>query len=483
MTANQSSAAAYVRVAPGARYFQTETGEPFLLIGHNDALPWPNLSLLRCAATPDAAAAVDAHLRMLAAHGVTVLRVMLEDNADAQHDWLWEDPVGYPLAGAVQIWDDLIALCERHGLRLFVSFWDTFHLCQHWDRHPYGRVGSGFDGPASFCTSPTARAAQRERIRFFVDRWGGSPAIFAYDLFNEINAYWGGTPDDQAQWVGEMADFVRERERVRWGKCHLLTASLFGGTPGDAYARSILCHPKLDFASTHVYASGRIDNPANTIDCALAMRDAVRYAFENMPCARPYTDSEHGPIHLFLDLKRQMSVALDNRYYHNMSWAHLATGGAGGAMRWPFRDPHVLTRGMHDTQRAMARFLSALDWLTFAPHPIDHRLQVIAWPDSADAPATIAIPVVPFGCADGRQALIWLLRDLRRVRAKVTLPPAQLLLPAGALSPGNYSTTFWDTAQGEPTGTYDMAIKEGSTILIPLPPLGPDLALTIRPVV
>ena len=42
-----------------------------------------------------------------------------------------------------------------------------------------------------------------------------------------------------------------------------------------------------------------------------------------------------------------------------MSWAHLASGGAGGGMRWPNRHPHVLTSGMPPAA-ATCRIISAV---------------------------------------------------------------------------------------------------------------------------
>src|SRR5439155_22162405 len=65
----------WVRLGPGRRYFETEDGAPFLIIGQNDALTWPELEgLLGRRDVP----AVDRHLAWLKDHGVTTLRVMLE---------------------------------------------------------------------------------------------------------------------------------------------------------------------------------------------------------------------------------------------------------------------------------------------------------------------------------------------------------------------------------------------------------------------
>jgi mannan endo-1,4-beta-mannosidase len=61
--------------------------------------------------------------------------------------------------------------------------------------------------------------------------------------------------------------------------------------------------------------------------------------------ARPYTDTEHGPIHAFNDHRTSLPEAFDDEYERHLMWAHLATGGAGSGMRWPARRPHLLSAG------------------------------------------------------------------------------------------------------------------------------------------
>src|SRR4051812_44304808 len=65
----------WIRLAPSRRYFEAEDGAPFLVIGQNDALTWPELEGLLGRRD---VASVDRHLAWLRAHGVTTLRVMLE---------------------------------------------------------------------------------------------------------------------------------------------------------------------------------------------------------------------------------------------------------------------------------------------------------------------------------------------------------------------------------------------------------------------
>ena len=117
-------------------YFETEEGEPFLVIGQNDALTWPELEGLLDRRD---LAAVDRHLAWLRRSGVTTLRVMLEYVGDGLYLECRPgefDPI------VVQAIDDLVALCSRHGLRLLLTPFDTFFTWVMWETHPYN-VGRG----------------------------------------------------------------------------------------------------------------------------------------------------------------------------------------------------------------------------------------------------------------------------------------------------------------------------------------------------
>ncbi len=467
----------YVQVAPGGRYFMREDGAPFLVVGHNDAMPWVTLHHMH---REQDIGTVEAYIKMLVEHGVTVIRIMLE--YCQEQDWFFEDEQGRPIPEAVLYWDDLIGLCERHGLRLLVQFWDTFFMSRRWKHHPYDAPDSGFDGPGSFCTSPSAIEAEKRRIKFFIDRWGNSPAVFAYDLLNEIHPYWGGTPEDQFRWLTEMARFTRQCELDRWGKRHLLTVSLFGAKPEGGYGDLIWRHPELDFATTHVYEFGLVDNPDNTVDCALVMRDAVRYAYSEITGIRPYTDSESGPIHLFMDLEQQLEEPFEVEYYHNMTWAHLASGGAGSGMRWPFRDPHCLSPAMNAVQRGMSRFIEGcgLDWLHFSPQPLNEGVCVVAH-DAPDTSASVSLPILPFGCSDGRQAVVWLLRDVR-AGAGADKVPSDLILPG--MQPGHYDVEFWETYGGDKIEDASVVVAvtaaDGGDMRLVLPEFERDVAIAVR---
>src|SRR3954452_2460064 len=93
----------WVGLAPGRRYFELEDGAPFLIIGQNDALTWPDLEGLLGRRD---LASVDRHLAWLRAHGVTTLRVMLEYVGDGLY--LEQRPGEFDPV-TVQAIDDLVA--------------------------------------------------------------------------------------------------------------------------------------------------------------------------------------------------------------------------------------------------------------------------------------------------------------------------------------------------------------------------------------
>ena len=122
----------WIKVAEDAPYFVTETGVAWTPIGQNDGIGWVDLEgLFRGRDRP----AVEAYLGSLRDSGVTCLRLMLE-HAQVRHRYL-EKPVGRFVPNMVALWDDLFALCERAGLRILLTPFDTFWGWLHWKHHPY----------------------------------------------------------------------------------------------------------------------------------------------------------------------------------------------------------------------------------------------------------------------------------------------------------------------------------------------------------
>lgn len=460
----------WIQVAPDAPYFITDTGESWIPIGQNDAINWPEFAGLFRRKNM---AAVEEHLVWLVAHGVTCLRFMLE-YCQTENRYI-ERPAGNFQPNMVRLWDDLFALCEKHGLRILLTPYDTFWMWSRWKHHPYNKQNGGpCVRRSQWLLCPGTLEAIKQRLTFAAERWGGSGALFAWDLWNEIHpSHAGKSTHVFHDFVREISCHLREVETRRYGRAHLQTVSLFGPVLDDhpAVADVIFRHPMLDFATTHFYDAKTINHPKNTIDSAIRTGALVREALAHLHQPKPFFDSEHGPIHAFKDLKRTLPVPFDDEYFRHIQWAHLASGGAGGGMRWPNRCPHTLTPGMRGAQRSLADFTSLIDWSRFRRRNLNHEIQL----------STAAF--AGFACGDAEQALVWLLRQDKRGKDKLLLKTAEPLsvqLQVPGLEAGTYRVHLWDTLSGHQVGQLHEQVDPSGLLTVQLPSLVTDIALAVR---
>ena len=446
----------------------TEAGEAWTPVGQNDAVNWPELNgLYRRRDLPG----VLRHLRWLRDHGVTVLRLMLEYT---QNDGRYfEQPFGTWNRNMVALWDDLFALCEQAGLRILLTPNDTFFTWLRWHKHPWNTANGGpVPSRTMLLTHPEARAAIKARLAFVTERWGGSGALFAWDLYNEMHPSQGeeNAPACFNDFIDDVGPWLRALETRLHGRAHLQCVSVFG--PELEWkpwiVDPIFRNRHLDFASSHFYEEGTIDDPRDTVAAALAMAKLTVEALGHIGDGRPFVESEHGPIHTFKDKKRTLPAPFDDEYFRHMQWAHLASGGAGGGMRWPNRKPHTLTPGMRVAQRGLSAFLPLIDWLTFAREPLNGRLRM-AEED-----------VAAFGCGDRSQAVVWLLRRGPFGKdGRLAASPAPATVSVPGLTAGHCDAVAFDTATGTVRHRWTIP-HAGGRMQVQTPPFAGDVALALR---
>lgn len=488
----------WVMRAPDAPYFVLDTGEAWHPIGANESVTWPELAGLFRRRDPDA---VERHLRWLRASGVTVLRLMLE-YCQGEHRYI-ERPAGRFVPAMVRLWDDLFAMCARVGMRILLTPFDTFFHWRRWRHHPYNvRNGGPCASRAQLLTCPDTREHVKQRLAFATTRWGGTGVLFAWDLWNELHpAQAGGDLNAMRDFVSDVSASLRATEIALHGRAHLQTVSVFGPALRErpVLRDLVFRDPALDFATIHLYAEETIDRPRDTIAPAVATGALVRESLAEIRDGRPFLDSEHGPIHVFKDHHRTLPAEFDDEYFRHMQWAHIASGGAGGGMRWPNRHPHVLTGGMREAQRAMYDFLPLIDWMRFARRPFDDVAVVVRDMDSgiplrhavatqpadpAEAPIVdlAGAEVAVFGCGDEAQALIYLLRADRRARDGRVVRDGDVrcvTIDVPGLGRGAYVVTLFDTVRGEPI--EERRVKQGGeTLRIAGVPLVADVAIAVR---
>jgi hypothetical protein len=451
----------YITVAQNRRYFQDEAGQGFIVIGQNDAITWPGLVELLKKRSPQTA---EDYILDLRAHGINVSRIMMEY---AQFDYgLIENPVGVFNQPVIDFWDTFIALAEKHGLYLLLTPYDTFWQVLNWKKYPYNAANGGpCKQMRDWLTSPEVIAEHKARWQFMLERWGGSPTIFAWDIMNEIELYWGCTPQEIEAYITEMAQFVRDTEQKLWGRAHLLTCSAAAPVPAGKLGNVIYNHPLLDFATTHLYGGLGTREPVDTIECAVEMMDGVKMSIQSIYDTRPYLDTESGPIDVWIKNRK-----FDREYHHNMSWAHLASGGASTGMRWPYTRPHHILPEMRDNLLGVARLAATIDWATFNSRNVSENVRL-------SKPGFIKA-----GCADGKTALVWLLVD-KRVRKSAALSGIDVRLHH-VVQDGEYQVELWETYEGCVIARFDATVADGK-LSFTLPAMDStvrDLAIVVRQV-
>lgn len=450
----------YISVAPDGRYFVDEQGQGFLVIGENDGVPWAGLGTLLNRISPEA---TEAYIRDLREHGVTVSRIMIE-YSEQPHTYL-ENPVGTFSESMVQFWDDFIPLAEEHDLYLLLTPYDTFWQAKNWGRYPYNAaLGGPCQDMRDWLTTPDCIAAQKNRWHFIIERWGGSPNIFAWDIMNEIDIWWNASAAEIDAYVTDMAAYIRQLETEMWGRSHMITVSSAAPVPTGPLGSVLYRSPSLDFANTHLYIGNEIRAPDDPVGAGSIMAGGVVQSLAEIRDNRPYFDSESGPIEDWIE-----SSSFDQEYHHNMSWGHLAAGGAGSGMRWPYTTPHWILPELRDNLLGLARFTSTIDWAHFASRSIVSDLSISHR------------NIIKAASSDGQTAIIWLLLDTRREPA-LSFEGVSVTVD-DVLADGAYQIEFWETYHGDILTAIEETVQDGA-LSFDLPqfdaPLK-DVAILIRP--
>jgi Domain of unknown function (DUF5060)/Cellulase (glycosyl hydrolase family 5) len=169
-------------------------------------------------------------------------------NLDWANEHQTQPKLGYLMLPVAKLWDQIVQAADANGV--------YFHMVlQHhgeystgadpnWQLNPWNKANGGWlDKPEQFFTDPKAIALTKSKFRYIIARWGYSPSIMAWELFNEVENTdaFKNDLDAVAAWHVEMASFIRGQDPYH----HLITTS------------SQISEPKLwtamDYYEAHVY--------------------------------------------------------------------------------------------------------------------------------------------------------------------------------------------------------------------------------------
>ncbi len=267
-----------------------------------------------------------------------------------------------------QSWDELLASAEQN--HVYVQLVLQHHgqystrTNPNWPENPWNAANPGgfLKSPEDFFTSVEARRLTKAKYRYIVARWGWSPAIFAWELFNEV--HWVdamATAEGEAKvgaWHTEMAAWLRSVD----GYHHLVTTSTENlQSP---------CYAAMDFYQPHLY-------PADLI---LAARQV---ALPHGVADRPVFYGEEGDDHLAVSEEVKKSGAA----IVPAAWAGLF--GVARLPAQPWLGADILRQNRVRELGALARFIAGSDF----------GAQRDLTPFSAVVTSDACVPFELIGCA------------------------------------------------------------------------------------
>jgi hypothetical protein len=251
-------------------------------------------------------------------------------------------PGGIDLEAAKR-WDAIVQAAEKNDIYFQMTlqhhgqyasksgYKNSSNVDPNWESNPYSEKNGGFlRSPDEFFTNPQARALTKRKLYYILARWGYSPNIMAFELFNEVentDAAKGRLFDDIAMWHKEMTLFLRQFDNYR----HLVTTSAALGMPLD----NPVWQP-VDYIQTHLYPPDIVTALSNP-----ALLDAKKLD-------KPDFIGEFGPSGL---------NDADGVQLHNGLWTSLMRSAAGAAQYWSWDE--VEKHDLYSHFKAANGFLTA----------------------------------------------------------------------------------------------------------------------------
>lgn len=239
----------------------------------------------------------------------------------------WGQKNGQLSLDVARRWDAIVAAAEKHGVyfQMVLQHHGPYssNVNSNWPENPWNTRNGGFLAtPEEFFTSPKAIALTKLKFRYILARYGHSPAVLAWELFNEVE-WCDGTrknPTSVAAWHKDMAAFLRQHDTHK----HLVTSSSDRKIPG--------LYDAMDFVQPHLYAP-----------------DPIAAALSVKATDKPLFFGEVGPA-------GDLSPAT-GAWLHDCLWASLMSDTSGAAQYWTW--DHVEARNLYSHFASAAAFVKA----------------------------------------------------------------------------------------------------------------------------
>jgi hypothetical protein len=233
-------------------------------------------------------------------------------------------------------WDRLLAAAEESGVyvQIVLQHHGQFTTVNNsnWAENPWNAANPGgfLKSPEDFFTDANARVITLIKYRYIIARWGWSPAVMAWELFNEVHwtdAFRHGHEADVARWHNAMASYIRLVDVYG----HLITTST-ENLKSPVYE-------KMDYYQPHLYS-------ANLVACARAFE--TPYAALDRPVFYGEVGDDHQPV--------RPAVKRSGLNIVPPVWASIMGQGTMAAQPWNGRQ--LLAQNRQGELGAVFRFLA-----------------------------------------------------------------------------------------------------------------------------
>lgn len=146
--------------------------------------------------------------------------------------------------------DKILDMCREKGIYVMLclvphgEFSTTTN--SNWENNPYSLKNDGLlKEPSEFFTDMIAREAFKNRIKYIIARWGYSPNIFSWEIFNEVEWTDNYNTENIVKWHMDIISYIKKLDVNK----HLISTS-FANPNMDA---SVWKLRDINFTQTHFY--------------------------------------------------------------------------------------------------------------------------------------------------------------------------------------------------------------------------------------
>lgn len=428
----------FIRVEPKVRRtFAYENGDLYIPIGQNVA--WDGREQQN-----DTFRFYRDILHRMADNGANYVRIWLAQWNLSLNDYdSMPDDYSRRLDRAAML-DAIFTEAEKCGIAISLVIWSHGQFSRRvnpvWDANTYNVASPGgyLAEPAAFFTDERARQDAKSYLRYIMARYGWSPALMCYELFNEADGAEGSLAVKTA-WHREMTAYVRGNDPYG----HMVTtSSSYMGDP-------LLFDPAFDFIYLHSY---NVHGNVTSID---QLQMPLWYKYH-----KPVL---YGEIGILID---EYEIDPGLVILHQENWAGLMGGGAGGALNWFWTGMEQV-----DGYREFAPVASFAARLPLDNPELEQINRYFLGIEDEQIAAS--------GYRTRDSLYVWFYDTQYTYRHTQTRDFAGKTIVTPLL-PGNYTVTWIDPYTGEERGREPMHI-EGDYTCLPMCSWTRDIAMIILP--